>query len=157
MPGAPRNGFVAKITEGKFTGDAVGFEAVGHRELIVEGVGLVVRRSGLEDRAEAVVIKVIDAESALAGEPVHGHGAANAIRVAPEMDVALIERAAGEGEENGVAATNAGNGRVEIGQIGPINDVANRAVAPGVVPVHEAGAGLRPREKRGAADLPAPD
>jgi len=135
----------------------VGFEAVGHRELIVEGVGIVVRRGGLEDRAEAVVIKMIDAESALAGEPVHGHGAANPIRVAPEMDVALIECAGGEGKKNGVAATNAGNGRVEIGQIRPVDDIANGAVAPGVVPVHEAGAGLGPREKRGATDLPAPD
>ena len=157
VPCAPRNGGGAEVAETKLAGQAVAFEAIGDREFVVVGVGVVIGFGGFKDGAKSLFVDVVEAKFTLAGKSVHRHGAANAFGVAPEMDVALVEGAGGKGKQDGIAAADAGDGSVEILEFGPMNDVADGSITTEVMPVHESSAGFGPREKGGSADLPATD
>jgi hypothetical protein len=132
-------------------------KTVGDGKFVVVGVGVLVGRGGFEGGAEALGVDVIEAKFTLAGNPVHRHGAADAFRIAPEMNISLIKGASGEWKQDGIAAANVGDRGGEIIEFRPVDDVADRAVAAEVVPMHESCAGFGPRQKSGSADLPATD
>ena len=154
MPGTPGQRCGAQIFQGKFAGEADRFEAIGDGKLIVEGIDgarLVVRD---ELRDEAARIQPRDLKLTLARDAMHGDGALHAIGGAPSMNFAAVEGAGVERKKDGVAAADLGDLR-KVGILGPVENVAHRAVSEGDVPIHQARPFFGQSEKSGITDPPA--
>src|SRR5690606_25351898 len=93
VAGAPRDELVAEVFEDELAGEAERGEAIDDGEFVVEREGLAGGGVGREGRGETAFVEPVDDEATLAGDAVHGHGAAHAGGIAPEVDVALVEGA----------------------------------------------------------------
>ena len=153
MAGRPGHRRRAEVGQLQLHEDTERVEAVAHDELVVVRVGGLRRFVGHELGGEAAFVEAGDPELALPGDPMHRHGAADAILGAPVVDLATVIGAATEGKEDGVAAPDAGDG-IEIFHFGPVDDVAHAAVAERDVPVHQPGALFRQGEEGRGAHLP---
>src|SRR5690606_9720214 len=77
-------------------------------------------------------------------------------RIAPPLDLAVVEGPAGERKEDRIPPAHACD-VADLLQVRPVNDVADRTIATRDRPVHQPCARFRPRQKRGTADLPPAD
>ena len=101
---APRDRLRVPIAEAQLDKKRQRFEAVADGEVVIIGVGGPGLGPGLEESGEPALFHPLHLKLALAGQPVDGHGPSRLPRVAPEVDLAAVERAAAEGEQDGVAA-----------------------------------------------------
>ncbi len=150
----PGDGDVVSIGETEFDAEFLFVEAVDDFEVVLEWIRLLGFGVGNESGGEALFVDAGGFEGSLAGEAVHGHGASNSSRVGPTAELAVLVGASGEGEKDGIAASDLGDPLAGV-DVGPANDVAEAAVGKAEVPVHEAGAFFGPGQKGGCADLPA--
>src|SRR5690606_13463668 len=108
VTGAPGNPLRDEGAQGELAGQAEIGEAVVDAELVVERIRGLGGLVGDELRGEAAGVEASDLENAVAGEAMHGHGTAVAGGVAPETDLAGIERARAERKQDRVAAADLG-------------------------------------------------
>ena len=154
MAGAPRDGLVAVVGEGEFAGEAERGKAVADVKFELVRINRAGLGGGGELRGETGGIESRDLKVRVAGKPVHRHGSAHPIGRAPKMDVAAVKGARVEGKQDRVAAA-CFKKVVEGVELGPVNDVAHRAIAECEVPIHEAGTFFGISQKRGRTNAPA--
>jgi len=85
---------------------------------------------------------------------VHRHRSSDAVWPAPTENLTPIECAGVEGEKDGVPSANLGDG-IDLGELGPVQDVADRSICMGQVPIHQSRPPFRDCEERRRADAPA--
>src|ERR1035438_3458923 len=100
---APRQRLLAQVLERELAREAKRGEAVVDAEFVLKRIA----RCGLDAREEHGLkparVEACRPEDALAGQPVHGHGAPHVQRIAPEPDVAPVKGAGAKWEGPGGA------------------------------------------------------